>query len=60
MDLGGVMNQEKHAAMADIAAKVSIGTGWPNSATIGAKTVAILPPMLQMPKAVPAKTAGNS
>ncbi len=39
--------------------KVIMGTGFSTSASIGAKMVKNLPPMLQRPKAVPAKMAGK-
>lgn len=39
--------------------KIIIGRGGENSANSGANIVEILAPALQIPKAVPAKIAGN-
>ena len=54
-----IMKKETKAAIVAVQVKIIIGTGGATSARSGANIVASLAPMLQIPKAVPAKIAGK-
>lgn len=54
-----MIKRETIAARKAVTVKVIMGTGGFTSAINGANIVASLAPILQIPKAVPAKIAGN-